>query len=195
MQSFHTLMYTCAVEFDFLGWEMPGKITLTLLLPSVLLAVAAVLYSARGPLLAALGRPPSAAAIDPVNPAVIYNILQTVIYAVMAVLIMRLKLFLTPHLCILTGLLCSAQYFPFFTSRQVHVACIVGLVAAMSVQGVSNLREQRGIVGEYSDVQLEQMLDWINANVSPTGVFAGTCSIWYFTFLQCSGSKIINNGS
>jgi hypothetical protein len=32
LQSFHTLMYTCAVEFDFLGWEMPGKICLTLLL-------------------------------------------------------------------------------------------------------------------------------------------------------------------
>jgi hypothetical protein len=36
-------MYTCALEFDFLGWEMPGKICLTLL-PSVLLTVAAVLY-------------------------------------------------------------------------------------------------------------------------------------------------------
>jgi hypothetical protein len=54
LQSFHTLMYTCAVEFDFLGWEMPGKICLTLLLPSVLLAVVAVLYSAHRPLLAAM---------------------------------------------------------------------------------------------------------------------------------------------
>jgi hypothetical protein len=32
LQSFHTLMYTCTVEFDFLGWEMPGKICLTLFL-------------------------------------------------------------------------------------------------------------------------------------------------------------------
>jgi hypothetical protein len=38
-----------------------------------------------------------------VDPGVVYNILQTLIYAVMAVLIMRLKLFLTPHLCILAG--------------------------------------------------------------------------------------------
>jgi hypothetical protein len=58
-------------------------------------------------------------------------------------------------------------------SPQVHVACVVGLVAAMSVQGLANLSAQRAIVGEYSDVQLEEMLEWINANVPPTGVFAG----------------------
>jgi hypothetical protein len=58
-------------------------------------------------------------------------------------------------------------------SPQVQVACIVGLVAAMSVQGLANLSAQRAIVGEYSDVQLEEMLEWINANVPPTGVFAG----------------------
>jgi C-mannosyltransferase DPY19L len=40
---------------------------------------------------------------ETVDPAVVYNILQTAVYAVMAVLIMRLKLFLTPHLCILAG--------------------------------------------------------------------------------------------
>ena len=40
---------------------------------------------------------------EEMDPAVIYNLLQTVVYAVMAVLIMRLKLFLTPHLCILAG--------------------------------------------------------------------------------------------
>jgi hypothetical protein len=99
------------VEFDFLGWEMPYKLTLTLLLPSVLLALVLVLYAARRQLLASLTRPPALVTAsrpgeeedEVVDPAVAYNVLQTAVYAVMAVLIMRLKLFLTPHLCILTG--------------------------------------------------------------------------------------------
>jgi hypothetical protein len=61
-----------------------------------------------------------------VDPAVIYNILQTGAYGVMAVLIMRLKLFLTPHLCILAALLASPKYIPFFTSRQVGASQCCG---------------------------------------------------------------------
>ena len=41
----------------------------------------------------------------PISPAVWYNLGQTGIYGVMALGIMRLKLFFTPHLCIITALL------------------------------------------------------------------------------------------
>ena len=37
-RDFDTLLYTCAREFDFLGWEMPYKTTLTLLMPVSLLS-------------------------------------------------------------------------------------------------------------------------------------------------------------
>ena len=43
-QDFDTMLYTCAREFDFLGWEMPTKTTLTLLLPSSILAGILLVY-------------------------------------------------------------------------------------------------------------------------------------------------------
>ena len=39
----------------------------------------------------------------------VYHSLQLVAFAVLAVLIMRLKLFLTPHMCIMASLICSKQ--------------------------------------------------------------------------------------
>ena len=43
------------------------------------------------------------------SPAVWFNIAQCAMYAIMAIGIMRLKLFLTPHLCVLCGLIASEQ--------------------------------------------------------------------------------------
>ena len=40
-----------------------------------------------------------------VSSAIWYNLAQTGIYAIMAIGVMRLKLFFTPHLCIIAGLL------------------------------------------------------------------------------------------
>lgn len=42
----------------------------------------------------------------------VYHSLQLVAFAVLAVLIMRLKLFLTPHMCIMASLICSRQVCP-----------------------------------------------------------------------------------
>ena len=42
-QDFDTMLYTCAKEFDFLGWEMPLKTSKTLLLPASFIAAMLVL--------------------------------------------------------------------------------------------------------------------------------------------------------
>ena len=56
-----------------------------------------------------------------INAAIWYNLGQTGIYAIMAVGIMRLKLFLTPHMCIIVALLAKdkvhknqPKYFQYF---------------------------------------------------------------------------------
>lgn len=42
----------------------------------------------------------------------VYHSLQLVAFALLAILIMRLKLFLTPHMCIVASLICSKQVRP-----------------------------------------------------------------------------------
>lgn len=42
----------------------------------------------------------------------VFHALQLLAYSVLAILIMRLKLFLTPHLCIMASLVCSKQVRP-----------------------------------------------------------------------------------
>lgn len=39
----------------------------------------------------------------------VYHSLQLLAFAILAILIMRLKLFLTPHMCIMASLICSKQ--------------------------------------------------------------------------------------
>ena len=165
--TFDTLLYTCAVEFDFLGWEMPLKTSQTLLLPSAV--VGCLLVVAQYGCWLLWRRTTE----GPCDPAPLYTLLQTLAYAVMAVLIMRLKLFLTPHLCLMAGLLASSKLVPWFRSREIHLAALVVLVALMSVQGLENIKEQRQIMGEYQNVGLEELIDWINQNLPQSAVLAG----------------------
>jgi len=171
-KNFNTQLYTCAVEFDFLGWEMPEKTTITLLLPAALLAVAIVTFHVTRALISQT-KEKSESGLMP-EPAVLYTVLQTAAYAVMAILIMRLKLFLTPHLCLLTCFLASANLVRgIFRSKEFHVGAIIALLAAMSYQGFKNISEQRQIMGEYSDLHMEEMFEWIMENTPTTAVFAG----------------------
>jgi len=191
-RSFHTLLYTCAVEFDFLGWEMPGKISATLLLPSAALAVLVLLSSVLRDLWQRVSGQEQTLDIDP---AAVYNMLQCTAYAVMAVLIMRLKLFFTPHLCLLTSLLALPPSLPSFLppiSRYTQFGLLVALVAAMSVQGVANIKEQRAIMGEYQNVQLEQLIEWINKSLPPDAVLAGPMPTMA-NLLLSTGRPIVNH--
>ena len=59
------------------------------------------------------------------------------------------------------------------TNATFHCFLVLCCIETCGVQGYSNIREQRSIIGEYSDIPMEEMLEWINKNVAPDGVFAG----------------------
>ncbi|XP_046389014.1 probable C-mannosyltransferase DPY19L1 [Ischnura elegans] len=192
-KNFHTMLYTCSPEFDFLGFETAEKITWTLLLPAVTLSVLGIIV--RGLRLTFSKNRNDRKRWkwnDIWEPDVMYNLSQMCVFGVMAVMVMRLKLFFTPHLCIMTSLLASRKYWPCIRNVEVQWALIAVLMSGMSAQGIKNIVEQRNIIGEYSNVPLEELVEWVRSETHPQASFAGPMPVMA-NLLLSTGRPIVNH--
>ncbi|CAB3403251.1 unnamed protein product [Caenorhabditis bovis] len=176
--NFHTRLYTCSAEFDFMPYVTVEKLIESLLIP---LAAGGLLIFTIGfvksQMSSLVWRQPDSYE----RPEVFYNIVQLVCYTIMAMLIMRLKLFMTPHLCVVAALLSNFQLISTISnkkiSRFVHVSMIVAVFAALTYQGLPNIRKQLSIRGEYSNPDQEMLFNWIEKNTKKDAVFAGTMPV------------------
>lgn len=141
-KNFHTMLYTCSVEFDFFKYETLEIIMKTFLLPSAILAGFLIVYywyrnyKKNGyPLCIEAG--------------VAYNGLQTIAFIIMAVLVMRLKLFMTPHLCIVAGMVVGERYL-LKLGIKYKSAIFIALICAISYHGVQRFQEERQFHGNFS---------------------------------------------
>ncbi|KAG8181844.1 hypothetical protein JTE90_003991 [Oedothorax gibbosus] len=164
-KDFHTMLYTCAVEFDFLPLETYKELSKTLLLPIVALAIPVIVY------FVLRNKPNNCEFLQ--NADILYNIFQCLAFFVMAALVMRLKLFFTPHLCLLVALSYSGKFFRYLDEKDLRFYVVFGLLGAMSVQGVTNIKHQRNIIGEFSHPDLEELISWVNSTLPEDAVFAG----------------------
>uniref|UniRef100_A0A8D3AY38 Dpy-19-like 1, like (H. sapiens) n=1 Tax=Scophthalmus maximus TaxID=52904 RepID=A0A8D3AY38_SCOMX len=189
-RDFHTLMYTCAAEFDFMELETPLRYLKTLLLPINLLVVVLVAgrtFQDLGRFLRGGGK-----ASGKSDEVLVYHSLQLVAFALLAVLIMRLKLFLTPHMCIMASLICSKQVFGWIGEKCKNQIVVFAVMAVMAVQGLANLQAQWAIIGEFSNLPQEELLDWIQDNTGPDSVFAGAMPTMASVKLS-TGRPIVNH--
>ncbi|XP_076241692.1 protein C-mannosyl-transferase DPY19L1 isoform X3 [Calliopsis andreniformis] len=186
-KDFHTMLYTCSAEFDFLPYKSYEAIVKTLLLPLAVLAGVLALYfwyrnyKIRGY--------PKCIDVD-----IAYNGLQTGAFIILAVFIMRLKLFMNPHLCIIAGTVCANRYLEKLGLKNdlMKTAVAVLLISAMSYHGLERLREERSIIGEYSNIDQEELFEWIKNNTPEHAVFAGKMSLMANLMLS-TGRPIVNN--
>jgi len=195
--NFHTMLYTCAKEFDFLEISTVIKLTKTLLIPTsvfltIIVAVKSLYYeyktykeSSKDEEVDDVYNAAVAEHRSKPNPEILYNVLQMIAFSIMAILIMRLKLFMTPMMCITASLLANRKLFSFIKQSSVHTSLIVALFAVASFPGYSNLTEQWNIVGEFQNWPHEQLLTFINDNLPKEAVFAGAMPTTASIKLSC----------
>uniref|UniRef100_A0A3B4XTI3 Dpy-19-like 1, like (H. sapiens) n=1 Tax=Seriola lalandi dorsalis TaxID=1841481 RepID=A0A3B4XTI3_SERLL len=194
-KDFHTLMYTCAAEFDFMELEVKSVLTkirafflFQQFVPFQTIQDVVRFLRDGGK---ASGRSDDTVC-EPVTLQLVYHSLQLVAFAVLAILIMRLKLFLTPHMCIMASLICSKQLFGWIGERFKHQIVVFAVMAVMAVQGVANLQAQWAIIGEFSNLPQEELLDWIQDNTRTDSVFAGAMPTMASVKLS-TGRPIVNH--
>nr|XP_046182771.1 probable C-mannosyltransferase DPY19L1 [Oncorhynchus gorbuscha] len=201
-KDFHTLMYTCAAEFDFMELETLLGYVKTLILPVNIVIVAIISGKAIKEVWRSLRheRVDSKEDVDIdteqmaklANGEMVYHSLQLVAFAVLAILVMRIKLFLAPLMCLMASLICSRQLFGWIGEHfKCHIT-VFGILSIMAIQGVANFQSQRGIVGDFSNLPQEQLLEWINANTMPNAVFAGSMPTMASVKLS-TGRAIVNH--
>ncbi|KAB7507250.1 putative C-mannosyltransferase [Armadillidium nasatum] len=179
---FHTKLYTCSKEFDILPKETVNKLTETLLLPCVMAVLIAVslriLIQIKANLVKRMeerekDQTYKTSIWNDVDAGILFNVVLLIFYAILAILVMRLKLFFTPQLCVISSLLTSRSLWSIFKRKDIHYAVLALLVSSMCIRGFRNIVEQRGIVGEYNDPNLEELLEWINSETGKEESFAG----------------------
>ncbi|TNN27146.1 putative C-mannosyltransferase DPY19L1 [Liparis tanakae] len=84
------------------------------------------------------------------------------------------------------------QLFGWIGERFKHQLAVYAVMAVMAVQGVANLRAQWGIIGEFSNMPQEELLDWIQDNTRPDSVFAGAMPTMASVKLS-TGRPIVNH--
>ncbi|XP_076806405.1 protein C-mannosyl-transferase DPY19L1-like [Clavelina lepadiformis] len=200
--NFHTMLYTCAKEFDFLEVETVVKLSKTLLIPSMIfitfvLAIKCLRYEylsyVESNTVDEDGQKPEVPEYDAKvaahrckpNADVLYNVLQMIAFSCMAILIMRLKLFMTPMMAITASLFAHRQLFAFLGPRYRQVSFLVAILAVASVAGIGNLTSQWNIIGEFENWPHEELLNFINENLPPNAVFAGAMPTMASIKLSC----------
>lgn len=179
--TFDTRLYTCAKEFDFLEFETITKLTKTFLLPVVSASIVYCLYKLLIDFVKSSNTEENEEMFD--DAPVVYHLFQLAAFSLMAFLIMRLKLFWTPQLCIVSTLIFHDKFsfLNVFTKRNsvffkdiVRYSSFALILALMSMNGIENLKAQYRIIGEYNDYPMESLINWVNINTKIDDSFAGS---------------------
>ncbi|XP_034256318.1 probable C-mannosyltransferase DPY19L1 isoform X3 [Thrips palmi] len=208
--NFHTLMYTCAPEFQRLPWSYGVGLMKSLLLPLVLIALLLVFWNPTFHILAVLREHFRKKLLFPryqnalqlndvvklVEPAIVFNTCLLIAFFVLSMMAMRLKLFLTPQMCVLVSLIASKESVNSIQilreKKSLEYLTLLIIFCAIYLSGIDNIKRQRSIEGEYSNYPLEELLTWVQMKTKSSDVFAGPMPVMA-SILLSTGRPIVNH--
>lgn len=130
------------------------------------------------------------------RPHYFYNLVQTIVLAILTVLMMKVKFILTPCLCLVAASFPLRRWFPKSYSLWTIYLVVIGI--CVLDRGVHNIRQQYQLESSNNTAQqlenenLYEMLTWIRANTDRSAIFAGPEEI-ITTVLLTTGRPIANN--
>ncbi|XP_063632060.1 protein C-mannosyl-transferase DPY19L1 [Cydia splendana] len=205
-KNFHTLLYTCSEVFDFLPLSTVVNMTKTCLIPMVVFGVCVRVYSWFGgekktekkEVLEdedsgiennADSKEKNDVEMDmtdstvrylrrlKIEPAVVYQVAQLCVFAILAALVMRLKLLLGMQLCVVSALAVNANHKVPPSVRKYLPLCWVAGCAALAHRLSVNMGAEMSHISEFSDFQQEELLNWILKETGAKAAFAGSMPI------------------
>ncbi|XP_046975494.1 probable C-mannosyltransferase DPY19L1 [Vanessa cardui] len=112
-----------------------------------------------------------------VESAIFYNISQMVVYGVMAVLVMRLKLLFSTHMCLVSSLIFNRKYYILPKSFSKYIPIMWAIIIVPILTELSkNVTKEMSHIGEFNDYPQEELLLWISKEAG-AGAFAGSMPI------------------
>lgn len=140
--TFDTRLYTCAKEYDFLDIETMIKLCQTGLIPLSLMVIVRLGWNLVYDVFISNEK-------EKKSVWIYYHLIQTGAYVLIGLLIMRLKLFPVPQLCLLTGLWMNEELWPkrmIPLKKWKFIICVL-IILGMGIQGQANIRQQLKIQG------------------------------------------------
>ncbi|EGD74485.1 hypothetical protein PTSG_05849 [Salpingoeca rosetta] len=158
--TFHTKLYTCASAFDFLPAETYWRFTTSLVLPLAVIVVAASGIAQLRRLLRSDSNGHATSITAGLESARLFAAVMACGFFVLAVLVMRLKLFATPLVIVMASVAFSPEAVrqvltrPFMFgmgTASLHKAISIGLISAVLFNGYGHVSRLASKQGEFND--------------------------------------------
>ncbi|KAI3380506.1 hypothetical protein SNEBB_011104 [Seison nebaliae] len=193
-QTFHTKLYLCAKEFDFLPKQTLIDLSISLLIPLASLTLLIILYFISKNFFGARQISENIHNYSNENvkerkekeKKVVENhvfplslmllLFQTIFHTIMALFIMRLQLFWTPTICIVAALFFLLPFY--FMNHNRHIIYLLGgLMIWPCIVGSSNLKKLTAYHNSYENPEMEELFNWVNENTEKNAIFAGSMNV------------------